>query len=79
MQRLLFAIARINVEARVASLVRQQNPTTLDKIKDFAGKVDDVNSILVPDSSFMEFLDLDYGDDFREHFSDRDFAEREVH
>lgn len=26
--------------------------------------VDDINSILVPDSSFMEFLDLDYGDDF---------------
>ena len=26
--------------------------------------IDDVNSILVPDSSFMEFLDLDYGDDF---------------
>ena len=26
--------------------------------------IDDINSILVPDSSFMEFLDLDYGDDF---------------
>ena len=26
--------------------------------------IDDVNSILIPDSSFMEFLDLDYGDDF---------------
>lgn len=26
--------------------------------------MDDVNSILVPDASFMEFLDLDYGDDF---------------
>jgi hypothetical protein len=26
--------------------------------------VDDIDSILVPDSSFMEFLDLDYGDDF---------------
>lgn len=39
------AIARINVETRVAALVRQQNPTTLDKVKQFAGKVDDVNSI----------------------------------
>ena len=26
--------------------------------------INDINSILVPDSSFMEFLDLDYGDDF---------------
>lgn len=26
--------------------------------------VDDIDTILVPDSSFMEFLDLDYGDDF---------------
>ena len=40
------AIARINVETRVAALVRQQNPTTLDKVKQFAGKVDDVNSVI---------------------------------
>lgn len=39
------AIDRINVETKVAALVRQQNPTTLDKVKQFAGKVDDVNSI----------------------------------
>ena len=40
------AIDRINTEARVASLVRQQNPTKLDKLKQFASKVDDANSVV---------------------------------
>lgn len=40
------AIERINTEARVASLVRQQNPSKMDKLKDFAGKVNDANSVM---------------------------------
>jgi len=40
------AIERINTEARVASLVRQQNPTKMDKLKTFAGQVKDVNSVI---------------------------------
>lgn len=40
------AIDRINTEARVASLVRSQNPTKLDKLKQFAGKVNDANDVV---------------------------------
>lgn len=40
------AIERINTEARVASLVRQQNPTKMDKLKKFAGQVDDANNMV---------------------------------
>ena len=40
------AIERINTEARVASLVRQQNPSKMDKLKMFAGKVNDANSVM---------------------------------
>lgn len=40
------AIDRINTEAKVASLVRSQNPTKLDKLKQFAGKVNDANDVV---------------------------------
>lgn len=40
------AIDRINTEARVASLVRQQNPTKMDKLKKLAGQVDDANNVV---------------------------------
>lgn len=40
------AIERINTEARVAALVRQQNPSKMDKLKTFAGKVNDANSVM---------------------------------
>lgn len=45
-QQMRNAISRINTEAQLAALVRQQNPTKLDKIKKLAGDVKDVNSIL---------------------------------
>lgn len=40
------AIERINTEAKVAALVRQQNPTKMDKLKTFAGNVNDANSVM---------------------------------
>ena len=40
------AIDRINTEARVASLVQQQNPSKLNKLKQLARSVDDVNSVV---------------------------------
>lgn len=45
-QQIKNAISRINTEAQLAALVKQQNPTTLDKIKKLAGDVKDVNNIV---------------------------------
>lgn len=45
-QQLNEAINRINTEAKLAALVKQQNPTKLDKLKSIAGDVRDVNSIV---------------------------------
>lgn len=40
------AIERINTEAKLKSLVSYQNPGKLEQIKDFAKKVDDINSVV---------------------------------
>lgn len=45
-QQIKDAISRINTEAQLASLVKQQNPTKLDKIKKLASEVKDINSIV---------------------------------
>lgn len=45
-QQIKNAISRINTEAQLAALVKQQNPTTLDKIKKLANEIRDVNGIV---------------------------------
>lgn len=45
-QQIKDAISRINTEAQLAALVKKQNPSKLDKIKDLAGELKDVNSIV---------------------------------
>lgn len=45
-QQIKDAISRINTEAQLAALVKKQNPTTVDKIKNLAGELRDVNSIV---------------------------------
>lgn len=45
-QQIKDAISRINTEAQLAALVKKQNPSKLDKIKDLAGELRDVNSIV---------------------------------
>lgn len=44
-QQIRDAISRINTEAQLAALVKQQNPTKIDKIKKLASELKDVNSI----------------------------------
>ena len=40
------AIERINTEARVAELVKRQNPSKMENIKKFAGALNDANSVM---------------------------------
>ena len=45
-QQMRNAISRINTEAQLAALVKQQNPTNLDKLKKLAGEVKDINNVV---------------------------------
>ena len=55
-QQIKDAISRINTESQLASLVKQQNPTKLDKIKKLAKEVKDVNSIVKTGTDSYETL-----------------------